>query len=210
MTPLLLATRNRGKLRELESLLREGGLESLTLETLANHPEVGEVEETAETFEENARHKARFAASATGLWALGEDSGLEVDALGGKPGVRSARFAGRHGDDAGNNERLLRELGSSPHRQARYVCVTALARPDGRIVATTRGTCEGRIAELPRGQGGFGYDPLFVPEGETRTMAELAPSEKSRISHRGWALRALVADLKCHLGGDPVPARRGA
>jgi XTP/dITP diphosphohydrolase len=208
LTRLLLATRSAGKLRELRPLLAGLAGEGLALETLAAHPEVRSPEEAGESFEENARLKAGAAAGAAGLWTLGEDSGLEVDALGGAPGVRSARYSGAHGDDAANNARLLRELGSSASRRARYVCVAALARPDGVVVATARGVCEGTIAASPRGSGGFGYDPLFVPDGETRTMAELSPREKEALSHRGRAIRALLPELRSHLRAASFSARR--
>jgi XTP/dITP diphosphohydrolase len=194
---LLLATRNQGKLREMRELL--GGLD-MRLETLAIHPEVGEVEETGDTFEANARLKAVEVAKATSLWTVGEDSGLCVDALDGAPGVRSARYAGIHGDDAGNNARLLRELEGVTDRSARYVCTLCLARPDGTMVVTTRGVCEGEIATEPRGQGGFGYDPLFIPERMPEvTMAELLPEQKNLLSHRGQALHAFIPLLKAHL-----------
>jgi XTP/dITP diphosphohydrolase len=195
--PLLVATRNRGKLRELVALFGPAGV---TCDSLADHPEVGDVDETGRTFEENARLKASAAARACGHWALGEDSGLEVDALGGAPGVFSARYAGSHGNDAANNSKLLAELAGRADRAARYRCAMALARPDGDIVATTAGTCEGRIAEAPRGGGGFGYDPLFVPDGRNLTMAELSPAEKDALSHRGRAARAMRPLLALHLG----------
>lgn len=196
MKTLLLATRNDGKVRELRALLQN---EPLRTETLATHPEAGEVEERGKTFDENARVKAAHAARGTGLWALGEDSGLEVDALDGAPGVRSARYAGIHGDDEANNARLMRELAGSRDRTARYVCVLALARPDGEVVATTRGTCEGSLTAEPRGSGGFGYDPYFVHERMDRTMAELEPSEKDALSHRGQAVRAFIPLLRRNL-----------
>jgi XTP/dITP diphosphohydrolase len=205
---LLVATRNRGKLREIEALVREGGIEGLTLETLADHPEIGEIEETGETFEENARTKAETAARSAGTWALGEDSGLVVSALGGAPGVRSARYAGGHGDDAANNAKLLQDLASAPDRRAHYVCVAALARPNGKVVAVARGTCDGAIASKPRGSGGFGYDPLFLPEGDRRTMAELTPAEKGALSHRGRALRMLIPEIPRFLAEESEAARR--
>jgi XTP/dITP diphosphohydrolase len=201
LTRLLLATRNPGKLRELAPLLREAGLRDLALETLGDHPEVSDVEETGRTFDENACLKARFAARETGLWSLGEDSGLEVSALGGRPGVHSARYAGPERDDEANNARLVRELEGVVDRRARYVCIAALARPDGKVVAKARGTCEGTIAGAPRGGGGFGYDPYFVPEEGQQTMAELTAEEKAAISHRGRAVRALVPALSQHLVG---------
>jgi XTP/dITP diphosphohydrolase len=194
--PLLLATRNRGKLRELVALFAPAGV---TCDSLADHPEVGDVEETGRSFEENARLKASAVARACGLWALGEDSGLEVDALGGAPGVFSARYAGAHGDDAANNAKLLAELADRASRAARYRCAMALARPDGAIVATTSGSCEGDISDAPRGGGGFGYDPCFVPRGRSLTMAELSPAEKDELSHRGRAARAMRPLLALHL-----------
>ncbi|MFQ5699754.1 MAG: RdgB/HAM1 family non-canonical purine NTP pyrophosphatase [Myxococcota bacterium] len=189
---LLLATRNTGKLRELRLLLEPQGIE---VESLATHPEVGAIEETGDSFEANARLKASLAARASGLWSLGEDSGLEVDALEGAPGVRSARFSGVHGDDTANTRTLLERLAGERHRAARYVCVMALAQPDGRVVEVAHGACEGEILEAPRGRGGFGYDPCFRPSGEERSMAELAPSEKAARSHRGRAARALLPGL---------------
>ncbi len=204
MKTLLLATRNEGKVRELEALLRK---EPIRTETLDAHPEVGEIEETGKTFDANARLKATHAARSTGLWAVGEDSGLEVDALNGAPGVHSARYARKHGDDAANNAKLMRELEGVKDRTARYVCVMALAQPDGAIVATTRGTCEGRLIEAPRGDGGFGYDPYFVSERTQRgrTMAELEPAEKDLISHRGQATRAFIPLVRLHLIGEDRP-----
>jgi len=194
---VLLATRNRGKLRELVALLAAAGI---PCESLAEHPEVGAVEETGATFDENARLKAAAAARASGLFALGEDSGLEVDALEGAPGVRSARYAGAHGDDAANNAALMAALAGRSDRRARYRCALALARPDGAIVATTNGSCEGFITDIPRGSGGFGYDPYFIPEGRHLTMAELTPAEKAELSHRGRAAHAMRPLLALHLG----------
>jgi XTP/dITP diphosphohydrolase len=195
---LLVATRNEGKLRELRQLLDGTGLR---LETLASHPEVGEVEETGETFEANARAKASHAALATKMWTVAEDSGLAVDALGGAPGVRSARWSGVHGDDAANIAKLLADLADrTGPRSARFVCAMALARPDGEIAATAHGECPGEIASAPRGRGGFGYDPIFLPvQAPGRTMAELEPDEKNTISHRAQALRAFLPLLKAHL-----------
>jgi XTP/dITP diphosphohydrolase len=194
---VLVATRNEGKLRELRTLLSG---EPLRLESLAAHVRVGEVDETGETFEENAKLKAAHAARKTGLWTIGEDSGIEVDALGGAPGIRSARYAGVHGDDAANNRKLIEALKGVDDRTARYVCALALASPTGEVVSMVRGASEGRIVEEPRGTGGFGYDPYFVPEGETRTNAELTELEKSALSHRGRAVRALIPILRLHVG----------
>jgi XTP/dITP diphosphohydrolase len=196
LTRLLLATRNSGKLRELEQLLSG---EPINLETLAAHPDVDDVEETGDTFEANAELKATHAARATGLWSLGEDSGISVDALGGAPGIYSARYAGTHGDDEANNRKLIEALRGEPNRAARYVCAMALASPDGEIVTTLRGISAGHIVDEPRGRRGFGYDPYFVSEGETRTNAELTDEEKSAQSHRGRAVRALVPMLRLHL-----------
>src|SRR5689334_11762486 len=139
---LLVATQNAGKLRELRALLAG---EPIDVVALGDRPGLGGAEETGRTFEENADLKALHAARASGLWSLGEDSGLEVDALGGRPGIYSARYAGTHGDDVANNAKLVRELAGCDERSARYVCAMALARPDGHVVATSRGVCEGRI-----------------------------------------------------------------
>jgi XTP/dITP diphosphohydrolase len=195
---ILLATRNEGKLRELRALFDGTGL---ALETLASHPEAGEIEEAGSTFEANARLKAAHAARATKLWTIAEDSGLAVDALGGAPGVRSARWSGVHGDDAANVAKLLADLAElSGPRDARFVCAMALARPDGEIVATAHGECRGQIADAPRGKNGFGYDPIFLPEqAPGRTMAELEPHEKNAISHRAQALRAFLPLVRAHL-----------
>ncbi len=201
MKRLLVASRNPGKLRELRGLLAG---EEVCLDTLTSHENVGEIDETGDTFEANAGLKASHAARETGLWTLGEDSGIEVAALDGAPGVRSARYAGVHGDDAGNNRKLISELRGIENRAARYVCALALANPQGEVVAAVHGVSEGQILDAPRGSGGFGYDPYFVPEGETRTNAELSESEKSAISHRGRALRAFIPILRLHLGLRPT------
>jgi XTP/dITP diphosphohydrolase len=209
MIRLLIATRNAHKVRELRELLRGEPIEA---ETLATHPEVGELDESGATFEENAERKARDSALASGCWALGEDSGLAVDALGGEPGVRSARWSGVHGDDAANNRKLLRALEHARDpaaRRARFVCSMALADPKGQVVARARGVCEGRIAFEPRGDQGFGYDPCFLVEGEDVTMAQLLPREKALVSHRAHALRTLLPVLRHHLGirPDHAPVR---
>jgi XTP/dITP diphosphohydrolase len=198
---LLVATRNEGKLTELRALLSG---EAVKIVTLAAHPEVGEIEETGETFEQNAALKARFAARQTGLWTLGEDSGISVSALDGAPGVRSARFAGVHGDDDANNRKLIESLQGKDDRGARYECSLALADPSGEIVSTVQGISEGRIIDTPRGSGGFGYDPYFVPEGESRTNAELSAREKAALSHRGRAIRAFIPMLRLHLKLRPA------
>jgi XTP/dITP diphosphohydrolase len=186
---LVLATRNRGKIREMKELLQDLPLSVLTWEDVEGWPVA---EEKGSTFEENALAKAREAARWTGMPSLADDSGLVVDALGGEPGVHSALYAGVHGDDVANIARLLREMEGVPsaERTARFVCVLALADPGGKTLLV-RETCEGAVADRPRGRGGFGYDPVFIPHGETRTMAELSPEEKNALSHRGKALRRL-------------------
>jgi XTP/dITP diphosphohydrolase len=191
----VLASANPGKLRELAALLAPAGFELLPQTALGVDP----VAETGATFLENALIKARHAAAAARLPALADDSGIEVDALGGRPGVRSARFAGAGATDAANLERLLEELEGVPaaRRTARYQCVVVWVRAaDDPAPLTGSGTWEGRIALTPRGSGGFGYDPAFVPEGERRTAAELSAAEKNRVSHRAQALARLVAALE--------------
>ncbi|RKY59577.1 MAG: non-canonical purine NTP pyrophosphatase [Candidatus Latescibacterota bacterium] len=186
---LVLATRNEGKAKEIREAL--SGLE-VDLLTLSDFPEVPEVHEDGATFSENAKKKALTVAKFTGLPALADDSGLEVDALGGMPGVRSARFAGEGADDDANNRKLLELLKGLPpeRRTARFRCVLALAFPDGEVY-TVEGTCEGLIAEEPAGEGGFGYDPLFLIPEEGRTFAQMTREEKNSLSHRGRALRKL-------------------
>lgn len=191
---LVLASRNPGKLAELRGLLSGLPVEIVAAEGAP------QVEETGATFAENAILKARAAAAWSGDWALAEDSGLEVDALGGRPGLYSSRYAGPGATDADRNARLLAEMASipEPERSARFRCVAALAAPDGRVW-TREGTCEGRIALAPRGSHGFGYDPIFLlPDG--RTMAELPPEEKARVSHRARAMEAIVDLLRGLLG----------
>jgi len=202
---LLVATRSRHKLRELRELLDlPPGLE------LVSPDDVGipdEPDETGETFETNARLKARFYARHSGLPTLADDSGLEVDALGGGPGVRTRRYAGPDATDEANNEKLLRELRGlpAPRRGARYVCVLALVLPGvpgprgGLGTVTRRGTCRGRIAQAPRGDGGFGYDPIFEPWLEApggQTLGEWSAAEKNAISHRSRAAARMVPVLR--------------
>lgn len=184
-----MATRNHHKVVEIADALGVDGIELVGLDELGD---VAEVVEDGATFEANAVKKAREVAAATGLPALADDSGLVVDALEGEPGVRSARFAGPAADDAANRALLRRRLADVPakERTARFVCALALATPDGRTW-TVEGRCEGTLLFTERGSGGFGYDPLFVPEGEERTFAEMTPAEKAEISHRGRALRAM-------------------
>lgn len=197
---VLLASHNAGKLAELRRILVEAvpGLEPEQVISSAG-VELPDVVEDQVTFEGNALLKARAASSATGLLAVADDSGLAVDVLGGAPGILSARWSGRHGDDAANNALLLAQLADIPdaHRGARFVCAAALVSPDGRELVE-RGEMVGRLLHEARGEGGFGYDPLFVPDGEQRTSAELSPAEKDAISHRGRAFRAIaphVAEL---------------
>jgi XTP/dITP diphosphohydrolase len=187
---LLFATRNRGKLAELRRLVEGLPVEILSLDDAA----VPDVDEDQPTFAGNAEKKARAAHAATGLASLADDSGLEVDALGGEPGVRSARWSGDH-DDAANNARLVRELKGRRDRAARFRCVLAFVDERGALTLGD-GRCEGRIAEAPRGQGGFGYDPLFLVGDGERTMAELSPEEKNRVSHRGEAMRRILPVLE--------------
>jgi XTP/dITP diphosphohydrolase len=184
---LLIATRNAHKLDEIRAILSRPGLTLLGVAELGRP--LPEVVEDAGTFTGNALKKARMLCAASELWTLADDSGLEVDALDGAPGVYSARYAGESAGDAANNARLLRELDGVEDRRARFRCVLALAAPDGRDW-TVEGCCEGRIAHAPSGTGGFGYDPLFHPVGATRSFAELTPAEKNRISHRARALAA--------------------
>ena len=186
---MLVATRNRHKLGELAALLawpRE------RLHSLAEYPDLPPVEEDGGTFAANAAKKARAAADATGLPALADDSGLEVDALGGAPGVYSARYAGAAADDAANNRKLLDALRGVADRRARFRCVVALTAPRG-APRLFEGVCEGVLLTAPRGAGGFGYDPLFMPDGRPQTFAELEPSVKNEISHRARALALLRA-----------------
>jgi XTP/dITP diphosphohydrolase len=187
---VVLATHNRHKVTELQRIL-----DGLPVR-LVSSGELGlpDVEETGATFADNALLKARACAEASGLPAVADDSGLEVDALGGEPGVRSARYAGGHGDDEANLWLLLQRLGSSPRRTGRFVCVAALVVPGGHEVIET-GTMEGVITREPRGDGGFGYDPIFVATGQQRTNAELTAQQKDAISHRGAAFRALRPHL---------------
>lgn len=190
---LVLATRNEGKVAELRRILDGLDVELLS----ARDVDLPDVEETGETFEDNALLKARESARACGLPCVSDDSGLVVDALGGEPGVRSARYAGPHGDDEANLRLVLARMEGVADRAARFVCVAALALPDGRE-RTVRGELEGMLTEAPRGSGGFGYDPIFLPLGERRTTAEMPPEDKDAISHRGKAFRALrpaVAEL---------------
>ncbi|WP_333771754.1 RdgB/HAM1 family non-canonical purine NTP pyrophosphatase [Streptomyces sp. IBSBF 2435] len=195
---LVLATRNAHKVTELRAILTGTGLD-VDLVGADAYPHIPDVKETGVTFAENALLKARTLAEATGLPAVADDSGLCVDVLGGAPGIFSARWAGRHGDDAANLALLLAQLGDidAPHRAAHFACAAALALPDG-TTRVAEGRLTGTLRHAPSGAGGFGYDPVLQPDGDTRTCAELTPAEKNAISHRGKAFRALaplVAEL---------------
>jgi XTP/dITP diphosphohydrolase len=200
---LVLATHNAHKVGELRAILAPA-LPGLDPASVVGARDVGAPEpvEDGVTFAQNALIKARALAAFTGLPAVADDSGLAVDVLGGSPGIFSARWSGRHGDDAANLALLLAQLSDvpEPHRAARFVCAAALVTPDG-FEHVEMGTLEGTLATEPRGAGGFGYDPILVPVGETRSCAELTPQEKNAISHRGTAFRALVPTLVRVLGG---------
>lgn len=203
---LVLATRNSGKVREIAAIYAHL---PMTVLSLADYPEIGEVPEEGATYAENAAAKARMVATATGVVALADDSGVEIAALGGAPGICSARFLGGRATDGDRTDRVLTLLRGIPdvRRTAWYRAAIAVARPDG-TVRIFEGACEGRIAPAARGAGGFGYDPIFVPAGESRTMAELPPEVKNRLSHRGRALRAAEPYLIAVLGltGQDQPA----
>lgn len=195
---LLVATTNPGKVREFREMLGEG---SGSFSDLSAHPGTAAVEETGHTFRANACLKASYYATQFHSWTVADDSGLEVDALSGSPGVYSARWAEMNGagaGDADNNALLLRQLEKVPDekRNARFVCVLALSDPEGRIILTARETVEGRVIRTPRGANGFGYDSLFFIDALRKTTAELSPEEKHAISHRGKALRQLRGLMK--------------
>ena len=195
---LLIATRNRAKLEEIRETLGDLPVAVIGLEEV--EPEVAEVEETGESYAANALLRARAAVAATGMAALADDSGLEVDALEGAPGVRSARFAGPRATDEDNNRLLLVRLAGMPaaRRTARFVCTAALVFPDGDPIVTG-GAVEGRILEAPRGGRGFGYDPLFYYEPFGLTFGEAESAAKNRVSHRGHAFRAMAVEVRALL-----------
>jgi len=192
MTRLILATRNPGKITELRAILAAAGLHHDLVGADA-YPEIPDVKETGVTFAENALLKAHALARATGLPAVADDSGLCVDVLGGAPGIFSARWAGRHGDDKANLDLLLAQISdiAAEHRGAYFACAAALALPDG-TEHVAEGRLTGTLRHTPAGTGGFGYDPVLQPDGDHRTCAELTPEEKNAISHRGRAFRALA------------------
>jgi XTP/dITP diphosphohydrolase len=195
MPRLVIGSRNRKKLEELRDLL--GDL-PIDLIDLSDWLDLDDVEETGQTFEENARLKASTYAMSIGEWVLAEDSGLVVPALKGRPGVFSARYAGTHGDDAANNRKLLAELAplSEDRRAAYYICVAALASPNGEVRAIAEGRCNGAIVAEPRGSGGFGYDPLFEIVEYHRTFGELSPRVKQALSHRARAVMQLRGEIR--------------
>lgn len=208
---LLIATGNQGKVREFRQML---GDDRFTWDDLSQHRETPAPEETGRTFRANACLKASYYAKLLQTWALADDSGLEVDALGGSPGVLSARWAeiNKAGKgDADNNTTLLKQLAAipDPQRTARFVCVLALSDPQGRVILTARDTVEGRIIHTARGANGFGYDPLFLIDELGRTTAELDSEQKHRISHRGKALRRLRGLME-RMGPSTTPGRSQA
>ena len=198
---LVLATGNRGKLAELDRILAAGRV-NVTLVGLAEFPGAPDVRETGATFTENALLKARAMAAFTGLPTVAEDSGLCVDALNGMPGVLSARWSGKHGDEAANNELVLAQLTDVPdnRRGAHFSCAAALVLPGGRE-HVSEGTVYGRLIRAERGSNGFGYDPIFVPDSSELTTAEMSPEAKDKISHRGRALRGLAPVIAALVGG---------
>jgi len=193
---LVLATRNQGKILELRRILDQISNGTIELVSVDLYPDIPDVEETGSTFEENALLKAVAICNATGLPAIADDSGLCVDALGGAPGIFSARYAGTHGDDIANLNKVLVELKGieDAKRSAHFTCVTALVMPDGRKV-TKVGEFHGFIAHAPVGEDGFGYDPIFIPQGSNITSAQMSPHEKDLVSHRGISLRAIAPQV---------------
>ncbi len=200
MTELVIATRNQGKIQEVQRLLNIHA-PNVKLRSVAEF-DLDDVEETGESFEENALLKAQTIATATGLPALADDSGIAIDALGGAPGVYSARWSGVHGDDKANIAKVLNELESiaDEHRGAQFVCVIALARPDGEKLLV-RGEVQGKVLRNPVGEFGFGYDPIFQPVGFSISTAQMRPEEKDAISHRGKALREIAPKIQGFIGG---------
>ena len=190
---IVLATHNQGKFREFRKIFSDMGVEAVPISEIADIPEP---EETGHTFEENALQKARYYAGKIHMPVLSDDSGIIAHALGDRPGIYSARFAGQHGNDEANNRKLIEELRgfTGDDRKGHYACAIALAWPDGRNI-TVEGRCEGIIRDFYKGNNGFGYDPLFYIPSLGKTMAELTMEEKNKISHRGKALLALVSKL---------------
>ncbi len=197
---LFIATRNRHKLDEIKAIFQVPGLDIVSA---LDFPDIPDVLEDGKTFESNAIKKAVTFAMKVRLWTLADDSGLEVAALQGEPGVRSARYAGEPVDYHANNVKLLEALKGKAERQAHFRCVVALSSPSGRA-QFVEGRCEGIIIETPRGQGGFGYDPVFVPKGHERTFAEMEADAKNSISHRGKAFRKAMEDWSEMLAANPA------
>ncbi|HBN82479.1 MAG TPA: non-canonical purine NTP pyrophosphatase [Clostridiales bacterium] len=197
MKKVVVATKNKGKLKEIKEILKEFDFDVISMEEAGKFDDI---EETGGSFEENAIIKASHIQKLTDTMVIADDSGLEVDALNGEPGVYSARYAGEHANDLKNNQKLLEALKDVPEekRTARFVCAIAVAL-DGQSVFTVRGTVEGLIEQAPVGTNGFGYDPLFYLPQHGKTMAQLSPDEKNKISHRGNALISMVAELKKRL-----------
>jgi XTP/dITP diphosphohydrolase len=193
---VVLATRNEHKLKEVSRIFADLDLD-IDLVCADRYPDLPEVAETGSTFADNALLKARAIAKASGLPAIADDSGLCVDALNGMPGIFSARWSGRHGDDVANLRLLLAQLADVPpeRRAAHFACSAALVLPSGEE-RVALGRVDGRLIDSPRGAGGFGYDPIFIPDGESRTTAEMPPAEKDAISHRGRAFRALADSIR--------------
>ena len=200
MKTVIIATKNKGKAKEFSSLFADYGIE---VKTLLDYPSLSDVEETGKTFEENAVLKAKTISDETEQLVIADDSGLSIDALDGRPGVYSARYAGAKKDDEANIHKVLDELNGVPEEQrtARFHCVLAIARP-GEETVTVSGTCEGKITLAKQGTNGFGYDPIFRVEEFGKTMAELQPEEKNSISHRGQAMKKLGKLLPGLIGGE--------
>ena len=198
---IVLATRNPGKIKEFRRILDEIHSDSIDLVGLEHFPELEDVEETGTTFLENALLKARTVCSETGLPAIADDSGLCIDALGGSPGIYSARWSGVHGNDQANVEKVLRELESKPtgERGAHFTCISAFVMPGG-LETSAEGILKGHILRAPIGDHGFGYDPIFLPDGSSLSLAQLGASEKDAISHRGQSLRAIAPRVAVMLG----------
>jgi XTP/dITP diphosphohydrolase len=190
---LLVATGNTGKVRELKEFLIDL---PIVLRDLNEFPNVSEVEETGATFSENAILKAVGYAVQTGFWTLADDSGLEVETLGGAPGVFSARYAGENAGDEEKIAKLIDKLGETGNRRARFVCAMAIADETGEIKFHTTGICDGKITVNPRGTNGFGYDPIFIPDGFEQTFGELSGEVKQKISHRGHAMEKIIQYLR--------------
>ncbi len=198
-TKILIATKNSGKVREIAELLANLPFDLLSLNDFSN---IAEPEETGANFAENARLKAVAYARQSGFWALADDSGLEVEALNGAPGVFSARYAGVNADDRQRVEKLLTEIGASADRRARFVCAMAIADERGDVKFTAEGVCTGEIAQQTRGANGFGYDSIFIPEGFQQTFGELSNDVKQQISHRKQAIGEIIRQLRRYY--DPL------